>query len=95
MHIPKRGSFPIVDGPLSSQVAKPEPSPLGGVRTRLARLLAAVDARRRDRRAAAELAALDDRLLADIGLRRTDVPDTRRSPWPAEPWRRVVGRGAR
>lgn len=62
------------------------PTPLGqrptrGWRERCARLLAAVAARRRERCTAAELAALSDRMLNDIGLTRADLPLPPRRRW--------------
>lgn len=38
------------------------------------RLLTRIEARRRHRKAVTELAAMDDRMLADIGVSRGDVP---------------------
>ena len=43
---------------------------------------------RQRRRAYGELIALDDRLLADIGLRRTDVPAIFHLKVFARPWMR-------
>lgn len=51
-----------------------------GLRRRWLRLLAFFEARRRQRRAAAELATLSDHMLADIGVARDDLPELQRRP---------------
>lgn len=95
MHIPSHRSLEAAGGPSSSPVAEREPTPFDAVLERLARLLIRVDAHRKARRAAVELASLDDRLLADIGLTRSDLPQARPSPRPVDPWRRIAACGPR
>jgi uncharacterized protein YjiS (DUF1127 family) len=80
MRIDDRRSFQAIDGLLSYPSTPGEPfSP--GLRARCARLFAALRARWRDRRAAEELAALNDHMLEDIGLTRADLPLLRRGRW--------------
>lgn len=80
MRIENRQSLQAIDGLLSYPTPSGRP-PTRGWRARCARLLAAVAARRRERRTAAELAALSDRMLDDIGLTRADLPLPPRRRW--------------
>lgn len=95
MHIPSHRSLEAVGGPSSSPVAEREPTPFNAVLESLARLLVGVDAHRKARRTAAELTALDDRLLADVGLRRSDLPRADRGSRPVDHWRRIAACGPR
>lgn len=80
MRIEHRRSFQAIDGLLSYPIVL-GPPPALGLRERCIRLLAAVAARWRDRQAAEELAVLSDRMLADIGLTRADLPLPPRRRW--------------
>lgn len=80
MRIDHRRSFQASDGLLSYPFPPGQP-PSRGLRERCARLLAGIGARQRDRHAAEELTALSDRMLADIGLTRADLPLPPRQRW--------------
>ncbi|WP_149539042.1 DUF1127 domain-containing protein [Siccirubricoccus phaeus] len=85
MRIDDPRSFRAGDG-LLSYAAPPGTRPSPGLGARCARLLAALRAHWRERHAAAELAALSTRMLADIGLTRADLPRFQRR-WRAEEFR--------
>ena len=72
--------------PTHSLIKRPLPATFA--LPRLGRLLAAVAAwraARRGRKAVARLAAFDDRMLADIGLHRSDVDAALAAPWNTDP----------
>jgi len=76
MRIDNRGSLRAFDGLLSYPTILPERRSPGLWRC----LATALRTASRQRREAEELAALSDRMLADIGLTRADLPPRRRAP---------------